>query len=358
MTTLKRILQFATCLLLLMAVAINRDGRVFGHEISTAGGESPIVENDERVADNGSRIISTRRLAKDVYGFGGNVPLEIYIGPEGRIDSVKPLPNSESPEFFNKVISSGLLEQWNGMKPEKAIIKNVDAITGATMSSTAIIESVRKGLSSVTDSNAESSASHLLDIRFWCVIMVILAGMVLPIWLKSKRYRYIQLILNVIVLGLWSGCFLSLSSVVNLCSQGVMLSPAWVIAILMVVTAFIYPFFGKSGHYCAWICPLGSCQELIGKSIPYKLKIKPKTIELLTTFREALWVIILAVMWLGVGFELMDYELFTAFMFRQASWPIITVALIVAALSGVVQRPYCRFICPTGTTIKYSQQIK
>lgn len=105
-----------------------------------------------------------------------------------------------------------------------------------------------------------------------------------------------------------------------------------------------------------WICPMGSCQELIGKAIPYKLRISQATVHRLTVFREILWIVIMALMWLGVGFELLDYELFSAFLFRQASVPIIVTALLFAALSSIIQRPYCRFVCPTGSVIKFVQQ--
>lgn len=353
----QRILQFVTCFLLLVAVAINRDGRVLGYDISATDSGAKAEENPKRISSDGSLIISTQMLAKDVYGFGGNVPLEIHITSQ-RIDSVVPLANSESPAFFNKVLASGLLNQWNGLTPEKAINQKVDAVTGATMSSSAIIQSVQKGLAYAIDKKTGSNYGMLTDLRFWCVIATVLAGMCIPLYLKGKRYRNLQLMLNVVVLGFWSGSFLSLSTLVNLCSNGVMLSAGWIVAILLVAIAFIFPFFGKTNHYCNWICPLGSCQELIGKCIPYKIKIKPKVIERLTLFREALWIIIMSAMWLSVGFEIMDYELFTAFLFQQASWAMIIVALAFAALSGVVQRPYCRFVCPTGTIIKFSQQTK
>lgn len=110
------------------------------------------------------------------------------------------------------------------------------------------------------------------------------------------------------------------------------------------IAAFIFPFFGKKGHYCAWMCPMGSCQELLGRIVPYNVKISPKTIQTLTEFREMLWILIMAIMCLGIGFELLDYELFAAFLFEQASVPLLVVAMLFAAMSMVVQRPYCRFI--------------
>ena len=62
---------------------------------------------------DGTYIINTTTLCKDVKGFRGNTPLSIYI-KKGKIVEIKPLANKETPNFFNKV-KQGLLNKWNGM---------------------------------------------------------------------------------------------------------------------------------------------------------------------------------------------------------------------------------------------------
>ena len=84
----------------------------------------------------------------------------------------------------------------------------------------------------------------------------------------------------------------------------------------------------------------------------------PRTVKHLDYFREGLWIGIMGMLWLGVGFEVMNYELFSIFLFQQASWVVITLGVVFMLLSSVVQRPYCRFVCPTGSLLKYSQQTK
>ena len=63
---------------------------------------------------DGTYIINTTTLCKDVKGFRGNTPLSIYI-KKGKIVEIKPLANKETPNYFNKV-RQGLLNKWNGMK--------------------------------------------------------------------------------------------------------------------------------------------------------------------------------------------------------------------------------------------------
>lgn len=93
---------------------------------------------------DGSYIINTTTLGKDVKGFRGNTPLSIHI-KKGNIVDIKPLANQETPKFFNKV-KQGLLNKWNGMKVSKAASVQVDGVTGATFSSKAVKENVKRGI--------------------------------------------------------------------------------------------------------------------------------------------------------------------------------------------------------------------
>ena len=93
---------------------------------------------------DGSYIINTTTLGKDVRGFRGNTPLTIHI-KNGKIIDIKPLANQETPKFFNKV-KQELLNKWNGMKVSKAASVQVDGVTGATFSSKAVKENVKRGI--------------------------------------------------------------------------------------------------------------------------------------------------------------------------------------------------------------------
>ena len=66
---------------------------------------------------DGTYIVNTTTLGKDIKGFRGNTPLAIYI-KKGKIVEIKALANQETPKFFNKV-KQGLLNKWNGMKVKK-----------------------------------------------------------------------------------------------------------------------------------------------------------------------------------------------------------------------------------------------
>lgn len=93
---------------------------------------------------DGTYVVNTTTLAKDVKGFRGATPLNIYI-KNNKVVKVEALANQETSNFFNKV-RQGLLQKWNGMKVSKASTANVDGVTGATFSSKAVKENVKRGL--------------------------------------------------------------------------------------------------------------------------------------------------------------------------------------------------------------------
>ena len=94
--------------------------------------------------------VNTTSLATDVEGFNGTTPVEISI-VKGKITRIRLLPNQETPSFLQTVIDSGLLKALDGKTVEEASKVKLDAVSGATYSSTAIIENIRRGLGSLKD---------------------------------------------------------------------------------------------------------------------------------------------------------------------------------------------------------------
>jgi uncharacterized protein with FMN-binding domain len=361
---LQMFLRLLTCALMMIAVAIQQSGRIGGHDLmeQTENKEVQTAVAEEAAVMEGTPdayVVSTATLATDVIGFNGTTPLKITV-TDGKISDIEPLDNDETPGFFNRV-KEQLLPKYIGMTPQEVINGGVDAVSGATFSSRAVIENMQRGMQYALDNKIEAAQtvdwSEILSVKFIAALVVVLMGALLPLFVKNQRYRMVQLLLNVVVLGFWSGSFLSYSLMVNFLSNGMNVALS-IIPIILLITAFIYPYFGKKGHYCAWQCPLGSIQELAGKSVKYKLKISPKVLKWLNWFHDGLWAALMLVMWCGVWFDWMNYELFSAFLFNQAAWGVIVAALLFVALSFVVQRPYCRFVCPTGSLFRIAQNSK
>lgn len=88
-----------------MAVAAyNRNGKVWGHDFNTADTATKAAAADTmRTLADGTIVVNTTSLAKDISGFGGPVPLEIYIR-DGKVSKVVALKNSEAARFLQPCI--------------------------------------------------------------------------------------------------------------------------------------------------------------------------------------------------------------------------------------------------------------
>ena len=365
-TFVLRLMSLFVIVLVISAAAILRDGKLLGHDMGEALATSAAVavDNDTlEVLPDGAIVVNTRLLAKDVQGYGGPVALRIHIDKGGVVDNIEAEPNAETPDFFNH--AKTVMARWQGKTVDEAMAEQVDAVTGATFSSRAIIENVHRGLAYAKQHAALGNASGAADsadvqadaylAKGWTIggiaaLIVVLLGAVVPLLFNNRRWHNVQLVLNVVVLGLWTGTFVSYTLLMRLFAGGVSIASLGVLAapLLTVVVAMFYPLAGKSGHYCAHLCPFGSAQELAGKLSRRKLHITSRLNKRLGIFRNVLWGVLMALMLTGTWTAWMDYELFTAFLYTSASVWVIAFALLFIVLSVWVPRPYCRYVCPTG----------
>ena len=101
----------------------------------------------ERLGHNNAQpsdcTISTIGYCDDIIGFHGSIPMEINM-KDGKIANIIILDNEETPDFMERVINANLVEKFYGLTPKEAVSLEIDAVSGATYSSTAIIKSVKQ----------------------------------------------------------------------------------------------------------------------------------------------------------------------------------------------------------------------
>ena len=362
-----RLLSLVVVMLVLSAAAILRDGRIFGHDLrQTHAAVASVAQGSDTlsVQPDGTFVVNTRVLAKDVQGYGGPVPLKIHIDKDGRLTAIEAEPNAESPSFFDR--AKELFSRWQGKTIDEAMAEDVDAVSGATFSSKAIIRNVQRGLAYAKQhgladggKGAQKESAERTVATGWTLgsivaLIAVLLGAVVPLFTNNRRLHLVHLVVNVVVLGLWTGTFVSYTLFLRLFAGGVSLSAIGTLAapLLMLIVALLYPLAGRSGHYCAHVCPFGSAQELAGKLSRRKLRITPRVLRVLTALRNLLWGVLMALLLTGTCSAWIDYELFTAFIYSSASVWVIVLAVLFLVLSVWVPRPYCRFVCPTGALMK------
>ena len=93
---------------------------------------------------DGTYIVNTTTLAQDVEGYNGPTPLEIHI-KKNKIVKVVLLKSMETPKY-NARIKKDMLSKYENQKLTKNKGVEVDGVTGATFTSDAVKENVRRGL--------------------------------------------------------------------------------------------------------------------------------------------------------------------------------------------------------------------
>ena len=106
--------------------------------------QSFIVGDDTMTKENGMYVVNTTTIGKDIEGYNGPTPLKVYIN-KNKVERIEFLKSMESPKYYAKV-KKALMDQWNGKTVKEAKILQVDAVTGATFSSEAVIQNVQMAL--------------------------------------------------------------------------------------------------------------------------------------------------------------------------------------------------------------------
>lgn len=349
-----RLLSLLLVVLMLAGAAIAVNKSLFGHPVGDSvmrSGETVASVDTIRSLPDGTTVVNTTGIPGTTDGYAGPVPLEIYIR-DGKVTDIQSLPNGETPSFFGH--ASSLFSEWKGKTPEETAKLKVDAVSGATFSSNAIISNVNAGLGYYLGHQGKSHTT--VPVKIWIALAVTLAACIIPLFVKNKIYHNVQMAANVIVLGFWCGQFLDYTLILKYMSTG-LTWPVGILAAVMLIAAFIYPLFGRPQHYCNHICPLGSAQQLAGSITKHKIHLTPGVMNGLDWFRKILWAVLMLMLWTDCLTEWMDLELFQAFQFESASWWIIGTAILFVVLSVFISRPYCRFVCPTGSLFKRAENI-
>lgn len=98
----------------------------------------------KRTAKSNSQVIFTGDLANKVYGYNGKTPLNIYI-KDGKIERIEALPNDETPQYLKRA-TARIFPLYEGKTVSEALKMHVDAVSGATYTSEALIKNIQKGL--------------------------------------------------------------------------------------------------------------------------------------------------------------------------------------------------------------------
>ena len=301
-------------------------------------------------------VLSSAPFAPAIEGFAGPTPLYIYMDTEGRVVRSAAGENAETPDFFASAWE-GTTPKWEGKDAETGAKLKVDAVSGATYSSRAIVRNMQQTLAAYAASQANDLREPAIGWgRTAAVAAVLLLGGVAAWRLRGRKWvRLGVLALNVGVLGFWCGQFLSLSLLRGWVANG--LDPVvYLPTLLMLAVAVVLPFFGRKRHYCTWVCPYGSAQELAARLPLPKIPCSPAVYRWMQRVRMGVLCLLLLLLWSDLGLFLLDYEPFSAFLVQTAPTAVLVLAGAFLAASLFVPQLWCHACCPMGALLDLSEE--
>ena len=303
-------------------------------------------------------VLSSEPFSREVIGYAGSTPVFVYIDGDDKVKAIVPGKHVETPSFFKRA-ARGILNEWNGLPANEALYQEIDVVSGATYTSHALIENTRNALAVYTEStNSGDSAPVIGWVRTVALFMVFAFGIFVSLRFRGKRWwRIAVLVLNVGVTGFWCGQFLSVSVLRGWIENGADFM-LYLPTLVMLAIAILMPYFGKRNHYCLWMCPYGSLQELAWYLPVPKLKVKAKSFKRLSQLRVGVLMILMFLLWMGYGAFLLDYEPFSAFILTTAAPAVIVLAAAFVVLGMFFPHPWCHCVCPVGALLNMAEEKK
>ncbi len=282
-------------------------------------------------------------------GYGGKLKAAVIVDTNDRIVAVVQGENNETGSYLKLLEDKGFYEKWNDLHVEEALLKEVDAVTGATMSSNAITAMVQKNLqiySGIEKYSAKKTASWISFSDTGSLLIFILGMFLFFFHRKGSSIRIFHLIGAVVVVGFWSGKMLSIEIFRAWLQTGVHQSVfiIFTVAALSMVATFIT---GRN-FYCYYFCPMGAFQELCYKFPVSKLRIKPSFFKPFRFIKRIFLYTLIIMMIFNLAEDFSVFEPFSAFQFKAAAVSSLVLAFSTLAVSFFIPRPWCRFFCPTG----------
>ncbi len=309
-------------------------------------------------------ILSSADFAPNVHGFGGKINIAIRTDTEGNLIDFHIIRSNETPSYLD------MLTNWLPSLKDRAIFgprpfANVDAVTGATVSSKAVLESLAQsgakfasGVLGQTAQQKANVASHWLPDSQAIYLLIAVLLTIIVIYRGGYWSRFLIILLNFIVGGIALNAQFSTEQVVSLLSLAVPLAVPTGIFILTIGVPLLAIVFGNI--YCGYLCPFGALQEFIG----YMLLARFRPVLSREQMRKGRFVKFIVLFVLIVAFfisrnhnTLAVDPLIKAFSFSHQGTFISVVAVIALVGSLFYSRFWCRYLCPAGAFLSLFNKI-
>ncbi len=299
----------------------------------------------------------TSSVPPEVGGYRGELDVLVGMDLSGKITGVKIIGHNESQEHIDRITGSGFLAKFIGKFAGDESF-GIEAVTGATISSQAIIDDVKSSSKAVYDyimsgKKPTASSGSLVDttqlVKGLAALSIAALACICVARPGSRRLRRITLAASVAVVGIWLGTPVTIGNIVDLRFFGLPLRYNLPLAVLMLFA--LLAALVRRNLYCSYVCPFGALQEGAARVMPKKV-CPSGGIE--RSFRWLRWIVTILALY-AIAFEGSDafrsIEPFSLLFMRYPNAVTLIQAGVALAAALFVRRVWCRFFCPTGLII-------
>jgi Na+-translocating ferredoxin:NAD+ oxidoreductase RnfG subunit len=301
-------------------------------------------------------VLDSANLGVSTKGFAGLIHLALDVTERGDLAGFRIIESQETPAYLN------LLRDWytrltgrNLFGPDP--FQGIDAVTGATLSSTAIKHTLaaagidlKREILELPDEEGDRAMAQTpwrVELRLVCLLLAMCGALFLR-WSPGYWRRLAYLTGILLVLGWWLNVQYSTQQVFLLLTvRG--LIPDWSAPFfLIVVVPLLVLLMGNI--YCGYLCPFGALQELIGELRPLRIK---------TEVGKGVWrygrlskygLLFMVVVFFSLTRDdrILGVDPLISF-FGQVREPIAWILGIGVLLASFFYRRFwCRTLCPAG----------
>ncbi|WP_320173311.1 4Fe-4S binding protein [Maridesulfovibrio sp.] len=358
--TTEKILAVAT--LCILAAAWFAGGmRSEGANLSRIKNISPEIERIKQISPSVYEGQRKGNPAEKIYialaeypSYGGPLQVAVVVNKDKTVERVALVKSTDTITYIDRVLNEGILDGFLGA--EDTQLPEIDAVSGATLSSTAMIMGVQEAIAKIQGRETVQATMSLSSEEMIKAGLTV-ALFIMAIFIASRFFRWNKnyarlglLALSTVLLGFMYGAQPSLGSIALFLSGLWTKGMASYTALICLGLAMLVFLATRKNLYCSMVCPFGGIQEGLGRIT--KCAPSKKTEWMKWTARIFALVALSAALYFRNPSDAQYAPFGMAFSFIGSDAVFALFVLIVVA-SLIVKRPWCTLLCPAGPVFDY-----
>ncbi|XUX00145.1 MAG: 4Fe-4S binding protein [Dehalogenimonas sp.] len=303
----------------------------------------------------------------DGQGYGGSLTVVMGWTIDGEIVSITVPRNHEDKIWFDRLGQHEYFSQYIGRKFDAPFVlkQDIDAVTGATVSSNGVIIGVREARMLVSKQLNLPYPMSKTMIKFGLAEILVIVGLVgvvllrtVPSLKKITWLRYVSLAYGFGILGIWLVRPISLTNFATwMLGSPPNLATGLLLYILVFGVVGLALVLGKN-CYCYWLCPFSAVQEITSRIGQGGIKPTADRHKKLRYFRYGiLWVVLLLV-FINNNPSVSVFEPWGTLFGQVGTYDQWLLLALTVALSVFVSNIWSNYLCPVGAFMDIVLKIR